>query len=367
MTLYQTTTTTCCSTTTNNPLFSKTIKTIITKPTNASSPADLYFSATREIQNDYNTAQQQQNYFLRNSGNMTNFQDCHLIGNGNNSAFFDPFHYNTYQFDNKNFATGGGSTLLQQQQIPYYYATNNYSTWQQQQTTNAFYNELKIANDNFFQPFDTQQQSATGASFWPYNEQKIVPDATVANATTHSQNLSLPTINQFDGKNFAPGSSESKNFATPSIDGIIFETGSKEEKNFVTNGNDGNFLSLFTTTNSKNNKKTNNGMACKIENCNCDNLLNLPHNNSKTTKSIADSTTTIELKSKQIFDSSLIRQFTCITCKKQFCRKSTLKMHIKQHIGDRPFVCQVNILFIVYTTNILYLFNINYDYKFLGW
>ena len=31
----------------------------------------------------------------------------------------------------------------------------------------------------------------------------------------------------------------------------------------------------------------------------------------------------------------------CPTCHKQYCRKSTLKAHLKQHLGHRPFTCQV--------------------------
>lgn len=35
------------------------------------------------------------------------------------------------------------------------------------------------------------------------------------------------------------------------------------------------------------------------------------------------------------------RMHSCPTCHKQYCRKSTLKIHMKQHLGHRPFSCQV--------------------------
>lgn len=40
--------------------------------------------------------------------------------------------------------------------------------------------------------------------------------------------------------------------------------------------------------------------------------------------------------------SSALKMFRCVTCGKEYCRKSTLKAHMKHHIGDRPFSCQVN-------------------------
>uniref|UniRef100_A0A914BZZ2 C2H2-type domain-containing protein n=1 Tax=Acrobeloides nanus TaxID=290746 RepID=A0A914BZZ2_9BILA len=39
--------------------------------------------------------------------------------------------------------------------------------------------------------------------------------------------------------------------------------------------------------------------------------------------------------------SSALKMFRCVTCGKEYCRKSTLKAHMKHHIGDRPFSCQV--------------------------
>uniref|UniRef100_A0A915EPC8 C2H2-type domain-containing protein n=1 Tax=Ditylenchus dipsaci TaxID=166011 RepID=A0A915EPC8_9BILA len=33
--------------------------------------------------------------------------------------------------------------------------------------------------------------------------------------------------------------------------------------------------------------------------------------------------------------------FSCTSCGKQYCRKSTLKAHMKHHIGERPFICQI--------------------------
>lgn len=33
--------------------------------------------------------------------------------------------------------------------------------------------------------------------------------------------------------------------------------------------------------------------------------------------------------------------YICTVCGRQYCRKSTLKAHMKHHIGDRPFNCQV--------------------------
>uniref|UniRef100_A0A7E4V157 Protein glass n=1 Tax=Panagrellus redivivus TaxID=6233 RepID=A0A7E4V157_PANRE len=36
-----------------------------------------------------------------------------------------------------------------------------------------------------------------------------------------------------------------------------------------------------------------------------------------------------------------MKMFGCSRCGKQYCRKSTLKAHVKHHLGERPFVCQV--------------------------
>uniref|UniRef100_A0AC35F5V0 C2H2-type domain-containing protein n=1 Tax=Panagrolaimus sp. PS1159 TaxID=55785 RepID=A0AC35F5V0_9BILA len=33
--------------------------------------------------------------------------------------------------------------------------------------------------------------------------------------------------------------------------------------------------------------------------------------------------------------------FSCNRCGKQYCRKSTLKAHLKHHMGERPFICQI--------------------------
>lgn len=35
------------------------------------------------------------------------------------------------------------------------------------------------------------------------------------------------------------------------------------------------------------------------------------------------------------------KSYDCPHCHKQYCRKSTLKAHLKQHLHYRPFVCQV--------------------------
>uniref|UniRef100_A0AC34Q2V0 C2H2-type domain-containing protein n=1 Tax=Panagrolaimus sp. JU765 TaxID=591449 RepID=A0AC34Q2V0_9BILA len=33
--------------------------------------------------------------------------------------------------------------------------------------------------------------------------------------------------------------------------------------------------------------------------------------------------------------------YSCHRCGKQYCRKSTLKAHVKHHLGERPFICQI--------------------------
>ncbi|VDK46973.1 unnamed protein product [Anisakis simplex] len=48
--------------------------------------------------------------------------------------------------------------------------------------------------------------------------------------------------------------------------------------------------------------------------------------------------------SPNIFDVNVEQsrmQHTCPSCHKQYCRKSTLKAHMKQHLGHKPFSCQV--------------------------
>ncbi|VDD95829.1 unnamed protein product [Enterobius vermicularis] len=37
------------------------------------------------------------------------------------------------------------------------------------------------------------------------------------------------------------------------------------------------------------------------------------------------------------------RMHSCPTCHKQYCRKGTLKAHLKQHFGHRPFICQASV------------------------
>lgn len=40
-------------------------------------------------------------------------------------------------------------------------------------------------------------------------------------------------------------------------------------------------------------------------------------------------------------DANKRTMFTCEICQKHYCRKSTLKAHIKHHIGEKSFTCQV--------------------------
>ena len=40
--------------------------------------------------------------------------------------------------------------------------------------------------------------------------------------------------------------------------------------------------------------------------------------------------------------------YLCTICGRQYCRKSTLKAHMKHHIGDRPFNCQVFLFYLFF-------------------
>ncbi|KAE9548567.1 hypothetical protein FO519_008218 [Halicephalobus sp. NKZ332] len=49
----------------------------------------------------------------------------------------------------------------------------------------------------------------------------------------------------------------------------------------------------------------------------------------------------VQTEPQSLEDPAVSKFYSCNRCGKQYCRKSTLKAHVKHHLGERPFVCQI--------------------------
>lgn len=373
MTLYQTTTNCSTSTTTinNYSLFFPTTttttknlfqneqekqlqtKTIVTANSkilpstngallfSAPTTSEVYFSASREIQNcavSNAALNQHHHYFLCNA---SNYSSSSLLDSQN--AIFD---------NCTSFPQLQQITCNDYDQTPQYYSNGSLETttsitnchnnyWPTSTLTTDFYNEFRMANDlnnhnaHFLQPFVAPQQEILSSNFLPYNT--IVDE----------QQKTTLNILQNSKKNCS-----AKNLLLPK-----YELHNNNGKSFFSSNDRVDTLMTNSMTNSNN-------MACRIKNCSCGNFIvfsnsgtiNKDNNNSSVlTKSVADSTTsnkqtlTTNNKLKKLPQTiNNNRHFSCNTCDKIYCRKSTLKIHMKQHVGERPFICQVKIFLLNY-------------------
>lgn len=76
------------------------------------------------------------------------------------------------------------------------------------------------------------------------------------------------------------------------------------------------------------------------------NITNLSDNAKREAKTLLPSVSRPQraLNARQLqLQNPSAKIFTCTQCNRQYCRKSTLKAHMKQHSGgERQFVCEVS-------------------------
>uniref|UniRef100_A0AC34Q2U7 C2H2-type domain-containing protein n=1 Tax=Panagrolaimus sp. JU765 TaxID=591449 RepID=A0AC34Q2U7_9BILA len=226
--------------------------------------------------------------------------------------------------------------ILTDDNLFYYHTNTNLGSTTFNGNINSTWTYEETNNNGHFEPFTAAVNTWTGSAFHPpalnYNQQNILDNVVTRN---HNNDLELKT--NLNIQNFVPSTQ------LPCLTQQIHENHSSTSP---TEENTTKIYSCHRCGKQYCRKSTlkahvkhhlgERPFICQLKtNLNIQNFVpstQLPCLTQQIQENHSSSSPTEENTTKI---------YSCHRCGKQYCRKSTLKAHVKHHLGERPFICQI--------------------------